>query len=152
MTITTLAPAMAGDAPDGRIFPTCTDWCAWHYPEDTPEEPGSCWAEDVEIPGAVEIMATWDEQRTTRVYTWPNGAEPVVTEEPAPPLSITAFRADLPVGDDAIQFTTLEQAEATAHALLGMVARIRGDEQLAAVHIAAALSAAEHQAQEGETR
>jgi hypothetical protein len=139
MSITDLAPAVTGE----RLFPTCAPWCAWHYPEDTPENPGSCWAEDVEIPGAVEIMATWDEKRTANVYAWPDGtgdgAEPVITVEPRPPLSITAFRADLPLHDEGIGFTSLEQAEATAHALLAMVARIREDEQLAAVHLAAGL-------------
>lgn len=145
MSITDVAPVVTGE----RIFPTCAPWCAWHYDEDTLENPGSCWAEDVEIPGVVEAMATWDEKRTTRVYAWPNGtgkgAKPVITEEPAPPLSITVFRADRPVTDDAIQFTSLEQAEATAHALLAMVARLRGDEQLAAVHLTAAATAATSQ-------
>jgi hypothetical protein len=139
VSITDFAPAVTGE----RLFPTCAPWCAWHYAEDTPENPGSCWAEDIEVPGAVEVMATWDEQRTVSVYAWPNGtgedAEPVVTEEPRPPLSITAFRTDRPNYDDGITFTTLDQAEATAHALLAMVARIRGDEQLAAVHLTASL-------------
>jgi len=134
----TIAPAETE-----RIFPTCAPWCQWHYAEDTAEDPGSCWAEDVKIPGAVEVMSTWDPKRTARVYAWPNGtgdgAEPVITEESAPPLSVTVFRADLPDIDEGITFTTLEQAEATAHALLAMIARIRGDEQLAAVHLAAGL-------------
>lgn len=140
MSITTLAPAETE-----RIFPTCAPWCGWHWAEDTEAEPGSCWADDVLIPGAVEIMATWDEKRTARAYAWPDGtgedAEPVVTEEPAPPLSITVFRADVPL-DEGIVFTSLEQAEAHAHALLAMVARIRGDEQLAAVHMTAGTTAA----------
>lgn len=140
MSVTDWAPKTTVE----HLFPTCAPWCAWHYEEDTPEEPGSCWAEDVEIPGTVEIMSTWDPQRTARVYAWPDGtgAEPVITEEPAPPLSITVFRADRPVTDDAIQFTSLEQAEATAHALLAMCARIRGDEQLAEVHLTAGVTAA----------
>lgn len=139
MSITDWAPTVTGE----RLFPTCAPWCAWHYAEDTEAEPGSCWAEDVEVPGVVEVMSTWDPKRTARVYTWPNGtgkkAKPVITEEPAPPLSITVFRADLP-HDEGITFTSLEQAEATAHALLAMVSRIRGDEQLAAVHLAAGLA------------
>jgi hypothetical protein len=142
MSITDLAPAVAGE----RLFPTCAPWCAWHYAEDTVEEPGSCWAGDILIPGAVEVMATWDERRTANVYAWPDGtgedAEPTVTEEPRPPLSITVFRADLPDHDEGVQFTSLEQAEASAHALLAMVARLRGDEQLAAVHMAAGLAVA----------
>lgn len=141
MSITDWAPKTTVE----HLFPNCVDWCRWHYAEDTEAEPATCWAEDIEIPGAVEIMATWDEKRTARVYEWPDGtgdgAEPVITEEPAPPLSITVFRADLPQHDEGIQFVTLEQAEATAHALLAMVARIRGDEQLAAVHLAAGLGA-----------
>lgn len=138
MSITDVAPVIAAE----RLFPTCVHWCAFHWTEDTPEEPGCCWAEDVQIDGVVEVMATWDERRTTRVYAWPDGtgedAEPVITEEPAPPLSITAFRADLPNSDEGIVFTSLEAAEATAHALLAMVARLRGDEQLAQVHLTAA--------------
>ena len=140
MSITDLTLVETGE----HLFPTCAPWCAWHYAEDTEAEPGCCWAEDVEIPGVVEVMATWEERRTARVYTWPDGtgegAEPVVTEEPAPPLSITVFRADLSDLDEGITFTSLEQAEATAHALLAMVARIRGDEQLAAVHLTAGLT------------
>lgn len=143
MSITDLAPAVIGE----RLFPTCAPFCAWHYEEDTPEEPGSCWAPDVEIPGACEVMATWDEKRTARVYEWPDGtgegAEPVVTEEPAPPLSITVFRGDVP-HDEGVSFTDLDQAEAAAHAILAMVSRIRGDEQLAAVHLAAGHTAAAH--------
>ena len=135
MSITDLAPAVTGE----RLFPTCAPWCAWHYAEDTEAEPGVCWADDILVPGAVEVMATWDEQRTARIYTWPDGtgegAEPVVTEEAAPPLSITAFRADLP-HDEGISFTSL--------AILAMVSRIRGDEQLAAVHLAAGHTAATH--------
>jgi len=141
MSITDVAPVVTGQ----RLFPTCAPWCAWHWAEDTPEEPGCCWAEDVEIPGAVEIMATWDERRTARAYTWPNGtgedAEPDVTEESRPPLSITAFRAGVAL-DEGINFTSVGQAEATAHAILAMVARLRGDEQLAQVHLTAAATAA----------
>jgi hypothetical protein len=118
MSITETAPAITGE----RLFPTCAPWCAWHYSEDTEAEPGCCWADDVLIPGSVEVMATWDASRTDR-----------------PALSITAFRADRPNCEDGISFTDVDQAEATAHALLAMVARIRGDEQLAAVHLAAGL-------------
>lgn len=137
MSITDLTLVATGE----HLFPTCAPWCQWHYAEDTEAEPGCCWAEDVEIPGVVEVMATWEERRTARVYAFPDGtgegAEPVVTEEPRPPLSITVFRAGVPL-DEGINFTALAQAEATAHALLAMVARLRGDEQLATVHLAAA--------------
>lgn len=119
MSITDLAPAVTGE----RLFPTCAPWCAWHYAEDTEAEPGVCWADDIEIPGAVEVMATYDASRADR-----------------PALSITAFRDDRPACEDGISFTSAEQAEATAHALLAMVSRIRGDEQLAAVHLAAGLA------------
>jgi hypothetical protein len=118
MSITDLAPAVTGQ----RLFPTCAPWCAWHWAEDTEADPGCCWAEDALIPGVVEVMATWDAAREDR-----------------PQLSITAFRADLPRFDEGIAFTDLAQAEATAHALLAMVARLRGDEQLASVHLAAGL-------------
>jgi hypothetical protein len=119
VSITDWAPKTTGE----RLFPTCADFCAWHYAEDTKAEPGVCWADDVLIPGAVEVMATSDAARTDR-----------------PPLSITAFRADVPSHDDGITFTDLDQAEATAHALLAMVARLRGDEQLASAHIATGLA------------
>lgn len=157
MTIIDVAPVIATERP----FPTCIHWCGWHWAEDTPEEPGCCWAHDIDIPGVVEVMATWDEKRTKTTYTLTDsechddcpdrygqgelreiGDEMyLVTEEPRPPLSITAFRADEPL-DEGIAFASLEQAEATAHALLAMVARIRGDEQLAAVHLTAAATAA----------
>jgi hypothetical protein len=141
MSITDIAPVVAGE----RVFPTCIHWCGWHWAEDTPEDPGCCWAQDVSVPGVVEVMATWDEHRTSSNYEWPrksNGkidtkAEPVVTEEPAPPLSITVFRADVLL-DEGINFTSIEAAEAAAHALLAMTARLRGDEQLAQVHLTAA--------------
>ena len=121
MTITDLAPTVTGE----HLFPTCAPWCKWHYAEDTEAEPGCCWADDVLIPGSVEVMATWDASRTDR-----------------PPLSITAFRADRPNCEDGVSFTDVDQAEATAHALLAMVARLRGDEQLAAVHLTAGHTAA----------
>jgi hypothetical protein len=136
MSTLTIAPATAE-----RPFPTCIHWCGWHWAEDTPEDPGCCWGEDVEIPGVVEVMATWNEHRTRTSYEFPKDdedAEPIVTEEPLPPLLITAFRADLPSFDEGIEFTSLKAAEATAHALLAMVARLRGDEQLAQVHLTAA--------------
>lgn len=141
MSIIDLAPAVTGEHP----FPTCADFCAWHWAEDTEAEPGCCWAGDAEIVGVVEVMATWDERRVARTYSYPDGAdpdaEPIVTEEPAPPLSITVFRADVP-HDEGVNFTSIEQAEATAHALLAMVSRLRGDEQLAAVHLTAGLTSA----------
>ncbi len=147
MSITDVAPVIAAE----RIFPTCIHWCGWHWAEDTPEEPGCCWAEDVQIDGVVEVMATYDEHRTRTHYDYiadpdeeiDEHTEAVVTEEPLLPLLITAFRADLPSFDEGIEFTSLEAAEATAHALVAMVARIRGDEQLAAVHLSAAASSRE---------
>jgi hypothetical protein len=139
MSIIDLAPAVTGEHP----FPTCADFCAWHWAEDTEAEPGCCWADDVEIPGIVEVMATFEERRTARVYAWPDGtgegAEPVVTEESRPPLSITVFRAGVP-HDEGVNFTSIEQAEAAAHAILAMAARLRGDEQLAVVHLTVGLT------------
>ncbi|MBR7832451.1 hypothetical protein KDL01_04235 [Actinospica durhamensis] len=146
MSITDVAPVIAAE----RIFPTCIHWCGWHWAEDTPEEPGCCWAQDVQVDGVVEVMATYDEHRTRNHYEWPKNdeggsdyaAEPVVTQEPLPPLLITAFRADLPSFDEGIEFASIEAAEATAHSILAMVARIRGDEQLAQVHLTAGITAA----------
>ncbi len=69
-------------------------------------------------------------QRAARVYAWPNGTgedtEPVITEARA--VMITLFRAAVPLDEGITNFTTLGQAEATAHAILAMVARLRGDE------------------------
>lgn len=142
MSITDVAPVIAAE----RIFPTCIHWCGWHWAEDTAEEPGCCWAQDINVAGVVEVMATWDEKRTKSVYAWPNGtgegAEPVITEESLPPLSITVYRTDVPL-DEGVSFDTIEQAEATAHAILAMTARLRGDEQLAEVHLTAAASCGE---------
>ena len=155
MSTLTIAPAVAE-----RLFPTCAPWCAWHYAEDTPEDPGCCWAEDVEIPGAVEIMGTWDERRTKTVYERIDGecddncpdrhgdGEVVegdeyaflVTHVPAPPLSITLFADNAEGAPEGVSFADLDQAEAAAHAILAMVSRIRGDEELAAVHLSAGLA------------
>lgn len=149
MSITDLAPAVVGE----RLFPTCAPWCQWHYAEDTPEEPGCCWATDVEIPGTVEVMATWDERRVRTVRDYiadpdeeiDEHTEYVATEEPLPPLLITVFRASVAL-DEGIEFASLEAAEASAHAILAMVARLRGDEQLAQVHLSAGVTVAQPEA------
>jgi len=146
MSITDIRPVAAGNG----LFPTCIDWCAFHWAEDTEVDPNCCWAEDVQIEGVVEVMATYDQHRTRAHHEWPKNdegeldfdAEPVVTEESRPPLLITVFRADLPGFDEGIEFTSIEAAESAAHAILAMTARLRGDEQLAAVHQSAAITTA----------
>lgn len=120
MSITDIRPvaidAAGADAPH-------LPWCTEHWEETEPTEPGVCSAEDLVIRAGsskFEVMAS---------------------QVPGGTPSLTLY---LPGRDIATapSFNGLAEAETAAHALLAMVARLRGDGQLAAVHLSAGTTAA----------
>jgi hypothetical protein len=114
-------------------LPTCAPWCAFHEAPLSPEDPGPCWTEDVDVPvpdpqggpdRQITVMSTYDATRQDR-----------------PVLSITLF----PVREtwaEGVSFTSVAEAEASAYALLAVCSAIRGDDDQAAANVSAALTAA----------
>lgn len=136
MTALTMATAPATTpAPlfTPRPFPTCVPWCSGeHWDGDGPDDPGVCFAADVDVPfrgGEVSAAMSYDPRRN---------------EQGRPDNSITVF---LPSRDivEGLGFSDLAEAEVAAYALLAMIAVARGDRQAADRHHLAALDAAARQ-------
>lgn len=120
MSITDIRPAVFSAAGADVPHPP---WCTEHWEETEPTEPGVCFAEDLVIrAGSTEF-------------------EVMASQVPGGRPSLTLY---LPGRDivTAPSFNGLAEAATAAHMLLAMVARLRGDEQLAAVHLSAGTTAA----------
>ena len=124
MTITDVRPVAAASSDVKADIPTHLPWCTEHWEDTEPGGPGVCFADDLVIQagsGTFEVMASQ-------------------TPGAAPSLTLYLPGRDIVT---AQSFNSLAEAETAARAILGMVARLSGDEQLAQVHLSAAASSGE---------